>query len=142
MASGDSSYEARLMRLFTQDRPFPVIDLVVESHTPTGGQRTVLKNFSLLGREAGCEQPGLIQGYLDNLCRLGLILIPPLRSSTRTAAFTGPSNTTRTSRSSSATSGAMRTRSPSSCAKPSISPCWAAASWRRASSSTRSFAGG
>ena len=47
----------------------------------------MLKNFSLLGREAGCDQPGMIQGYLDNLCRLGLIRIPPLRSYTHRSLY-------------------------------------------------------
>jgi len=74
--------EAKLVALFAQDRPFPMLDLRWE-HKPglasgkTGGQ-DVLVNYSFLGRDAGCEFRELTPAYIDNLCRLGLCEVPPL----------------------------------------------------------------
>lgn len=76
-----TSDEARIIRLFTQSRPLPIVTVrlqfKVETETERGG-KDVLVNFSLLGYEAGCEFPRLTSLYLDNLCRLGLAEIPSL----------------------------------------------------------------
>ncbi|AXV67616.1 DUF4393 domain-containing protein (plasmid) [Pseudoalteromonas lipolytica] len=69
--------EAKLLKLFTHHRPFPLLDVRQES-TEAGkrGGRDILKSFSTLGEEAGCENANLTPSYLDNLSRLGLIEIP------------------------------------------------------------------
>jgi hypothetical protein len=73
--------EARIIKLFTQDRPFPLLSVMgmhkVQTHTQVGGYE-MLTNFSLVGYEAGCEFPHLTPAYLDNLCRLGLAEIPEM----------------------------------------------------------------
>ena len=67
--------EAKLMRLFAQVKPFPVIDLVRTFEAKEGSQ-CVLRHFSLLGHEADCANPDQTPSYIDNLCRLGLIELP------------------------------------------------------------------
>ncbi len=71
--------EARLLRLFTQHRAFPLLtvrrEFKVETATKSGGQN-ILIHFSLLGWEAGCELPDMTPIYIDNLCRLGLAETP------------------------------------------------------------------
>lgn len=71
--------EARLLKLFVVSRPFPLITIrrsyKIETETERGGY-DILKNFSLLGWEAGCDYPESTPTYLNNLCRLGLVEIP------------------------------------------------------------------
>lgn len=71
--------EARLMNLFATTAGtnigFPLITLRAV-HTKGKRGQTVIRHFSLLGHTAGCEYPDLAQTYVDNLCRLGLVLIP------------------------------------------------------------------
>ena len=71
--------EARLLRLLSQQRSFPLVtvrrEYKVETPDQTGGS-DVLVNFSLLGWEAGCDCPQLTPVYIDNLCRLGLTEVP------------------------------------------------------------------
>lgn len=71
--------EARLLRLFVQHRPFPLVNVrreyKVETPTESGGT-DVLVHFSLLGWEAGCDFPDMTPAYIDNLCRLGLAQVP------------------------------------------------------------------
>ncbi len=71
--------EARIIRLFAQKRPLPLVtvrwDYKVETEIEKGGQ-DVLVHFSLLGWEAGCDFPDLTPAYIDNLCRLGLAEVP------------------------------------------------------------------
>ena len=69
--------EARLMKLFGLDRPFPIITVRLEMGEGKGG-KDVLPHVSLLGFEAQCQHPELTPAYLDNLSRLGLIEIPPM----------------------------------------------------------------
>jgi hypothetical protein len=69
--------EARLMKLFAVDRPFPIITVRAESDEGKGG-KDILARVSLLGLEAHCQHPELTPAYLDNLSRLGLIEIPPM----------------------------------------------------------------
>ena len=67
--------EAKIIRLFATRRSYPVIDLhaQVKDHP---GYRIVVSNFSDIGPNAGCEHAKLCPGYLNNLCRLGLLDIP------------------------------------------------------------------
>jgi len=78
--------EAKLMKLFSQDRPFPLID-VVRDFGPTIGARTMLRNFSILGEEARCEKLVNVPSYLDNLNRLGLIDLPDSKRYTKEGTY-------------------------------------------------------
>jgi hypothetical protein len=72
--------EAKLVALFLNRMPFPLLSVRWEFKNPTEGKTgglDMLVNFSLLGEAAGCEYPHLVPAYLDNLCRLGLAEIPP-----------------------------------------------------------------
>jgi len=78
--------ETRIFSRFEGDGPYPVIS--IQSHPKHGGaRRTELRNFSLLGEEAGCEHPHRVPMYLDNLCRLGLTELRPTRLSEDTRMF-------------------------------------------------------
>ena len=68
--------EAKLLRLFSQERPFPILELRNESIDGSTGGVPVLRRFSLLGLEAGCVNVGLTPTYLDNFELLGLITVP------------------------------------------------------------------
>jgi hypothetical protein len=65
--------EAKICRLIKHQTDFPIINLYEK--VDENNQRSYLTNFSVLGYEAACEIPKLIQRYLDNLHRLGLIKI-------------------------------------------------------------------
>jgi len=73
-----TSDEAKLMKLFSIKKAFPLISIrmVVANNDSGAGGVDILRNFSFLGDEAGCENRKLVDAYLDNLCRLGLIDIP------------------------------------------------------------------
>lgn len=78
--------EARLMKFFARGGAFPLLTVRAKAkNKPTG--TTILRHFSTLGYEAGCEHPSLAQTYIDNLCRLGLILIPPGVHSSKHALY-------------------------------------------------------
>ena len=79
--------EARLMKLFTRDGAFPVLNVSAKVKTGSGGGITAFRNFSLLGEEANCEHKQLTPTYLDNLCRLGLINIPENGSYTNKTVY-------------------------------------------------------
>jgi hypothetical protein len=67
--------EARILRLFSTRNNFPLIDL--QRHHQDGmGYITLFSNFSLIGKEAGCDHLSLVPNDLDNLNRLGLTEIP------------------------------------------------------------------
>jgi len=68
--------EAKLLRIFSQHRPLPLLIVRSESVDKDKGGRDILVNFSTYGEEAGCSLPNKTPAYLDNLCRLGLIEIP------------------------------------------------------------------
>ncbi len=68
--------EAKLLNLFALLRTFPLLDVRQEAIGPNKGGRDVLKFFSTLGEEAGCENSNVTPSYLDNLSRLGLIIVP------------------------------------------------------------------
>jgi len=64
------------MRLLANRTTYPIIS--TKGKLINGGYRHILQNVSLLGTESGCEYPHLTPNYISNLCRLGLIRIPPL----------------------------------------------------------------
>ena len=66
--------EAKVMRFFSTSDTHPVVDVHV--NIPGSGYVVASRNLSSIGREAGCQHPGLSATYLDNLARLGLIEIP------------------------------------------------------------------
>ena len=78
--------EARIIRLFATSLEFPVISLH-SRHNVGMAYNVVVRNFSYIGREAACEHPELVPSYLDNLCRLGLIEIPPDRQLSDVASY-------------------------------------------------------
>lgn len=82
--------EARIIALFTQPRPYPLLNVRQEYKVSTeieSGGFDILTNFSLLGQEAKCEFPNMTPTYLDNICRLGLAEIPILFQYTTIGAY-------------------------------------------------------
>jgi hypothetical protein len=71
--------EAKLVALFVNDIPLPLVNLRWEfkqnQEGKTGGKE-VLMHYSYLGILAGCEYPQMTPTYIDNLCRLGLAEVP------------------------------------------------------------------
>ena len=62
-------------------RPFPLLNIRHEFKVQDDQHRggfDVLRNFSVLGEEAGCESPQNTPAYIDNLCRLGLAEVPSM----------------------------------------------------------------
>ena len=70
-----SSDEAKICRILKVRNIIPVVNLNARRPFPDGSFKTELMHFSTLGYEADCKFPKQIQGYLDNLKRLGLIHI-------------------------------------------------------------------
>jgi hypothetical protein len=66
--------EARLMNLFMQQRPFPIITVRAEHINEVGGI-TIAHHLSVFGEQAGVTVQNLVPAYLGNLDRLGLISI-------------------------------------------------------------------
>lgn len=67
--------EARLCKLFKTGNGLPTIDLkaVIDDK---GTYKHILAHYSRIGYDAGCVRPQLIQQYLDNLARLGIVELP------------------------------------------------------------------
>ena len=63
--------EAKVLKIMARLSNIPTIS--VEYHSKKGGKRPVYKNFSTIGKQAGCENPLDIRKYFNNLYRLGLI---------------------------------------------------------------------
>ncbi len=78
--------EVRLVSLFQHDGPFPLLN-VVARYKFGGALSTELRHFSRLGADAGCEFPDRVPLYIDNLCRLGLTEIRPVRVADDTRSF-------------------------------------------------------
>jgi Abortive infection alpha len=78
--------EVRLISLFQHDGPFPLLS-VVSRYKFGGALSTELRNFSRLGVDAQVEHPERVPLYIDNLCRLGLTEIRPVRIADDTRAF-------------------------------------------------------
>lgn len=66
-----SSDEAKICCILKKHESFPVVTLI--KSTDDGAFCILVQNFSNLGGVAGCEFAGMIQSYLSNLTRLGLI---------------------------------------------------------------------
>jgi hypothetical protein len=77
-----TSDEAKILLHFCNSREiyFPVIS--IKTVYSDGGQRDLIKHFSLIGADAGCKVLNLTQQYLDNICRLGLAEMPQMVSMT------------------------------------------------------------
>jgi hypothetical protein len=74
-----SADEARLLVYFMKDEPLSLISLRWD-YTPESGKqggKEILQNFSHLAVHAQCHHPLMAASYIDNLCRLGLVEIPP-----------------------------------------------------------------
>jgi hypothetical protein len=70
--------EAKILRRIRdyQGNHLPMID--VHALTPgAAGFHEAAQNFSLLSFDSHCQYPDLLPEYIDNLCRLGLTVIPP-----------------------------------------------------------------
>ncbi len=63
--------EAKIMKYFSHTDTIPIIDLKRENEKGEG--IAVIKNFSSIGKDAGCEDVIGIGKSFDNLIRLGLI---------------------------------------------------------------------
>ena len=62
--------EAKICHLLKEASEFPVANINIQEKD---GFRHGVRHFSTLGHEASCQFPTMIQRYLDNLERLGLI---------------------------------------------------------------------
>jgi hypothetical protein len=80
------SDEVRIISQFQHDGPFPMISVGARYRF---GERlgTELRHFCRLGKDAGCEQPDRVPLYIDNLCRLGLAEVRPVRIADDTRSF-------------------------------------------------------
>jgi hypothetical protein len=78
--------EVRIISTFQHDGPYPLVTVGARYRF---GERlsTELRHFSLLGSQAGCEQPERVPMYVDNLCRLGLAELRPVRIADDTRMF-------------------------------------------------------
>ncbi|HVZ74086.1 MAG TPA: DUF4393 domain-containing protein [Polyangia bacterium] len=78
--------EARIVSLFQHDGPYPIVS--VTSRWKHGAPiATVLRNFSLLGEQAGIEHVDRAPLYIDNLVRLGIAELRRVRVSDDTRMF-------------------------------------------------------
>jgi Abortive infection alpha len=78
--------EVRLISLFQHDGPYPL--LTVGARYKFGAPlSTELRHFSRLGEGAGCEHIARVPLYIDNLCRLGLTELRPVRIADDTRMF-------------------------------------------------------
>lgn len=68
--------EARIVSLFSHPFACPLISIVSTEIENEFRFSYAKRNFCLLPYEAGCSHPDLIASYIDNLCRLGLTIIP------------------------------------------------------------------
>lgn len=78
MIKNMSPDEARIMRLLATSDSQPLVNIKA-TEKEGGGFQIVHRHVSLIGIKAGCDYPPLSANYLDNLIRLGLIEIPPMR---------------------------------------------------------------
>jgi hypothetical protein len=78
--------EVRIISTFQHDGPYPLLTVGARYRF---GERlsTELRHFSLLGTQAGCEHPETAALYIDNLCRLGLAELRPVRIADDTRIF-------------------------------------------------------
>jgi hypothetical protein len=68
--------EARVLAAFVGIEGHAIVDVQLHG-LPNGGFEIVFENLSFVGEAADCEHSDLVPAYLNNLCRLGLLEIPP-----------------------------------------------------------------
>ncbi len=78
MIKNMSPDEAKIMKLLATNDSQPLINIKATAKEG-GGFQVMHRHLSLIGLKAGCEHPPLSSNYLDNLIRLGLVEIPPMR---------------------------------------------------------------
>lgn len=76
-----TSEEALIIQSFIPGIYKPIMDFKLKFKS-NGGESNLLTNISTIGEEAGCKSPIMTPKYIDNLCRLGILHIPPGRSLT------------------------------------------------------------
>lgn len=81
-----TSDEARVLIFLASRRAYPIISTKAILKDGTGEQR-LMENVSMLGTDAGCQNPGFTPKYIDNLIRLGLLVIPPLEHLTAVGLY-------------------------------------------------------
>ncbi|WP_145568059.1 DUF4393 domain-containing protein [Yersinia mollaretii] len=69
-----TSDEAKLLNYFLIDQALPLLS--GNFKLKNGGEISYQKNFSLFGEKAGIDILKNINSYIDNLCRLGVCVIP------------------------------------------------------------------
>ncbi|PWK38676.1 DUF4393 domain-containing protein [Cupriavidus plantarum] len=67
--------EAKVMKYLVTVRQFIAIANINSNISGGGGYNVMSRNVTSLGARAGCQHPGLLSTYLDNLARLGLIAV-------------------------------------------------------------------
>lgn len=69
--------EALILKYFAKDNvdAVPVLD-VRKFKAGDGGYSILIRNFTHLGKLAGCDHDHLVQSYVDNLCRLEICSAP------------------------------------------------------------------
>lgn len=72
-----TSDEARVLTFLAGRRVYPIITTKAVLKDKKG-QNALMESVSMLGTDAGCENPAFAPKYIDNLIRLGLLVIPPL----------------------------------------------------------------
>ena len=70
-----SSDEAKIVGLFGKRRSFPCLKMQVLDGDGKGMIQNLIDHFTLLGEEAGCDNPERTGLYIDNLQRLGLLIV-------------------------------------------------------------------
>jgi hypothetical protein len=67
--------EARILRVLARDGAQPLIDVLETGPLGVGSGRELEQRITVLADVAGCRRPELLQLYLDNLIRLGLVRV-------------------------------------------------------------------
>ena len=72
--------EARILALLNRHQQLPIATVTAIPGGDPSRTIVLLRNFSLIGWDAGCKHLQLVPSYLDNICRLGLaeVLHSPL----------------------------------------------------------------
>jgi len=77
--------EAKILRFLSSRTPYPIIS--TKKHLKKGGFHYIHQNVSLLGQDSHCQFPHFTPNYISNLCRLGLVRMPPLSHLTTEAVY-------------------------------------------------------
>jgi hypothetical protein len=78
--------EGLILKVFIPNVYKPIMDIKLKLKKD-GGEINLVNNYSNIRIEAGCKFPDLTPKYIDNLCRLGLLHIPPGRHLVRPDAY-------------------------------------------------------